>query len=217
MDIPLLIYNHQKQLRIIFSPQKNTSEAENQGILDSLLRVLSENLDGKFKNEWVEDVAIFPKIVLPTLLPEPKKTAPKAKTADENDDHTSTTESEMLLLERFPEIETLEEKYKFLKDHPDFFSDKNIKIFEEFVELSIKESNQYNADEFGKDLLLLKKCQSLGVDQAFEDLNDPYALFEEAQHLADQYLETPNNISLLSRQMEIYSHLFNLYAENDLP
>lgn len=322
MDIPLLIYNHRKRLRIIFSPQNNTSEIENQEILDSLLELLSENLEGKFKSEWIEEVETLPKIILPHLLPDKKNKAAGtsnevkgnknlltetearlfemflgAETLEEkfyildthpefisdrtiktfeqfiefslkeedhnsveilkkdlelfrrcksvgigqafdeaiddrssshedirsphelkeNEDENQIAESEMLLLERFPEAETVEEKHQFLKRHPDFLSDKIIKRFEEYVEFSIKEGDHFAVDMFGKDLILLKKCQSLGIDQAFEDLNDPYALYEEAQQLADQYLETPNNVSLLSRQMEIYSHLFNLYAQDDLP
>jgi hypothetical protein len=157
-------------LRIIYSPQENLSDTKNQEILDSLLRVLSENLKGKFKNEWINKVPMIPKLILPSLFPRSTKTDKKSKTAHEKDDNFRITESEMLLLQRLPEAKTMEGKYYFLKTHPYFTSEKTIKFLEEFVELSSIEGNQNNTERFRQDLELLKKCQSMGIDQAFQDL-----------------------------------------------
>lgn len=170
MDLPLLIYNHKKILRIIFSPQENLSDIKNQEILYSFLKALSENLKEKFNNEWIDKVPMIPKSILPSLFPRSWKTDKKSKTAHEEDNDFRITESEMLLLERLPEVKTMEGKYYFLRTHPYFTSEKTIKFLEEFVELSSIEGNQNNTESFRQDLELLKKCQSMGIDQAFQNL-----------------------------------------------
>ncbi len=169
-DAPLLLYRPGQTPSLLFSPAQQTTAQQDREEVQSLLDMLYAFLGRAWQDDWLENLPIIPRDMLPAFL----SSDPEAALSQMGAETSAAALPLLAAIQQFIEADGWLESYHFVQAYQELLTEEAMELLTELVYVAQQAGDDNAQRTFAEYLVLLRRCREIGVVEAFgEKLNIP--------------------------------------------